>query len=120
MQTTAPTTAPKVRFFFKEKEIIPTATERLIDRKLRRMLDSIAAKQVKKYGHLVHPETGERPDIWLVVENPLKGSISIRLVTDSETLRAWLKSKGVVIGKALQKEGVDEPAVIPENPSQAA
>ncbi|AOG03420.1 hypothetical protein [Bosea sp. RAC05] len=120
MQTTAPTTAPKVRFFFKEKEIIPTTTERFLDRKFRRMLQSIGDKQVKKFGHLVHPETGERPEIWLVVENPLTGSVSIRLVTDSEPLRSWLKSKGVVIGEALQKEGVDEPAVIPENPSQAA
>lgn len=120
MISSTTTNAPKVRFFFKEKEIIPTSTERYFDRKLRRMLDSIASKQVKKFGHLVHPETGERPEIWLVVDNPLTGSISIRLVTDSEELRTWLKSKGVVIGEAVQNAGVDEPAVIPEIPSKAA
>ena len=121
MQTNStPASAPKVRFFFKEKEIIPTSTERFFDRKLRRTLDSIAAKQVKKFGHLVHPETGERPDIWLVVENPLKGSISVRLVTDSEDLRTWLKSKGVAISEGIQEKGVDAPVVIPENPAEAA
>lgn len=112
-------TAPTVRLFKKEREIIPTEVNTFFNRHLRRTLDKIKGQQIKAFGHLVHPESGERPQIWLVVKDVLTAQVEVRLVTDSEPLRAWLKEKGAPIGELIQKEGVDAP-VIHEKQSDAA
>jgi hypothetical protein len=92
---------PKVRYEVAGKEIDLENANRMV----RKLMQSIAAKQQKNFSKYVHPETGERPDLVLVLPDPSKPSIQCRLVTDSEVLRAWLKEQGVVIG-----EVVNEPA----------
>ena len=69
---------------------------------VRFALKGLGKKFQKKFDHLVHPETGERPRIHLVVPNPEKPEVQCRLVTDSEEMRAWLKTKGIDIGEVVK------------------
>lgn len=93
----APAALPPVRFTVKDFEVDPNNQDSVTNRLVRRLLKSTGAKMQKKFSHLVHPETGERPQIVIHIENPGKPSIQCKLVTDSAPLRDWLKGQGVVI-----------------------
>jgi len=72
-----------------------------LNRTMRGLMTSVAKKFQKKFGHLQHPETGERPTIVVVIPDPSKPSVQCRLVTDSQPLREWLKGKGIVIDEVV-------------------
>lgn len=84
---------PPIRFEIRGSEIDLSKANRL----LRKLLTSVGKKQQKRFGHLVHPETGERPTIVLAVPDPSKPAVQCRLDTKSPVLRAWLKDQGIVI-----------------------
>ncbi len=90
----------RVRFFMAGSEFDPTDPRQVLNRVARRLLKSTGDKQGRKYGGLVHPETGERPDVHLVIADPTARDMQVRLVTDSVPLRDWLKAKGIVVGDA--------------------
>jgi len=100
------TSLPNVRFFYRDAEIIPTDSNKLFARAIRRQLDGIARKQAKNFAHLVHPETGERPDVWIVVQDPSTLKAEVRLVTNSPSMNEWLQSKGV--GVAASPIGITQ------------
>jgi len=66
----------------------------------------------KKHGDLVHPETGETPELVFVIPKPDSTEIQMRLVTDSQPLRDWLAAKGLAVhGEVVNGELVDGHAV---------
>lgn len=74
-----------------------------VEKGIRKVMDNYIEKLFKKYGDLVHPETNERPSIIFFVPKPGSTSVQIRIVTDSEKMRAWLKEKGLdVHGEVVQ------------------
>lgn len=91
----------KVRFEVAGQEITFGEGGNVVDGLVRATMKNLGKKFQKKYAHLVHPETGERPDIVISVPDPKKPSVQCRLVTDSEVLRAWLKGQGIVIGEIV-------------------
>lgn len=68
-----------------------------VSKGIRKAMDNYVAKLLKQHGDLVHPETGERPDVVFFV--PKKGStnVQVRIVTDSQTMRDWLVGKGLAV-----------------------
>lgn len=97
------TKAPaRVRFFLGEEEFDPADPKAVMNRVARRLLRAQADKQARKYAGLVHPETGERPDVHLVIADPTARSMQVRLVTDDPAMREWLRTKGHVIGEVTK------------------
>lgn len=85
-----------------------------VEKGIRKIMDRYIEKLLKQHGDLVHPETGERPGIIFFVPKPGSTQVQIRVVADSESLRAWLKEKGldvhgeVIVGAPEgAKEGAD-------------
>lgn len=72
-----------------------------LNRMMRGLMTSVAKKQQKRFGHLQHPETGERPTIVIAIPDPGKPSVQCRLVTDSQPMREWLKQQGIVIDEVV-------------------
>lgn len=95
-----PENLPAVRYMVKDQEVDLSDLNRMF----RKLMESVGRKQQKKFGHLVHPETGERPDILVVLPDPGKPAIQCRLKTDSQVLREWLKSKGIVIDEIVASD----------------
>jgi len=85
----------KIRFKVADRELDISKMNGPVEKQLRKQMDKAVAKLVKQHGDLVHPETGERPDALFF--SPKAGSLKVqmRLVTDSEPLRAWLAEKGL-------------------------
>ncbi len=100
-QVQAGAKAKRVRFMFKDMEIDPTDPLSVGNRAVRKQLVKVGEKQAAKYAHLVHPDTGERPTLNLVIRELFPPSMEVRLVTDSPVVRDWLKGKGIVVGEAL-------------------
>jgi hypothetical protein len=93
-----------VAYEYGEMRIDPADPLSVPSRLVRRLLLSEGKKAEKRFGHLVHPETGERPTVVLHIP---KGSLrlELRLVTDSTGLREWLIGKGVVVAEAPRRGG---------------
>jgi hypothetical protein len=94
--------APNVVYEYGESVIDLKGSAGVVNRMTRKIFEAEGRKAVKRFGLLVHPETGERPTIVLHVP---RGSVQLqtRLVTDSPVLREWLISKGVVISEAAPR-----------------
>lgn len=76
----------------------------------RRLLDKEINKLVARHGDLTHPETGERPTILFYMETSA-GPGTIRVKTDSASLRAYLAGKGVaVLGETVEGDAGHAPA----------
>ena len=91
------TELPRLIFTQAGSEVDLDSARGMLRRQIRKMLMKEGEKAQKKFGHLVHPETGERPDV--VIMLPEKGKLNFRIMlkTDSEKLRDWLKGQGIVI-----------------------
>jgi hypothetical protein len=76
----------------------------------RRLLDKEIHKLVARHGDLADPATGERPTILFYSEGVGKPG-TIRLKTDSATLRAHLAAKGVaVLGETVEGDAGHAPS----------
>lgn len=75
----------------------------LVNRMVRRTLLKQGEIMIKKFGHLVHPDTGERPTLVVSMPNPSKPSVERRLDTDSDVMREWLVAKGFVKEQRTKK-----------------
>lgn len=79
--------------------------------RIRSMMDDQYAKLIDTYGDLVHPETGERPDVHFVLPKGVSTKMEMRVVTDSPVLREWLAAKGLAVhGEIVEGIGRREPA----------
>lgn len=100
----------RVRFFLIDQEF--SLDDGVVTNSLvRKALKAEAKRKEKQFGggKYTHPETGERPEIHMVLSDPKNPQISVRLVTDSPILREWLNRQGIVIGEVV-KPGAEQPA----------
>lgn len=96
------TPMPNVVYMVADKEIVLEGDGNMASRALRKLLKHHGKKAQKKYGHLVHPTSGERPTIVVQVPDPKKAILQIRLKTDSEEMRNWMKTQGLpVVGEIV-------------------
>lgn len=93
LKSTSTLDLPAVRYEVKGQGIDLADTNRFV----RKLMQSVGAKYAKQFAHLVHPETGERPDVIVAIADPSKPSAQIRISTDSTVMRDWLQSKGVAV-----------------------
>lgn len=87
----------------------------MLGRHIKRKMRKIGDQMIKQYGHLVHPETGERPTLVVNVKMPkmAQGGLSTVekiLVADSESLRDWLRLQGVVVAERDSSDSESEAA----------
>lgn len=68
-----------------------------VSKGIRKIMDNYVAKLLRQHGDLVHPETGERPDVLFFVPKKGSTSVQVRIVTDSPTMRDWLVGKGLAV-----------------------
>ncbi len=92
----------RVKFFVGDGEVDLSDPKAVLNRLARRLLKAQAEKQARNYAHLVHPETGERPEIHMVVTDVTARNMQVRLVTDDPVMREWLRGQGHVIGEVTK------------------
>lgn len=66
-------------------------------RLLRGQVEKALVRFRQKHGDLVHPETGETPEIVFFLPDPKSTNLQMRLKTDSQELHDWLASKGLAV-----------------------
>lgn len=64
---------------------------------MRSQVEKALVRFRQKHGDLVHPETGETPEIVFFLPDPKSLNLQMRLKTDSQQLHEWLAAKGLAV-----------------------